>query len=96
MIVVTYWKQITLDLAHEMAHKLLLRPTPIVPSGREGWGTFYISPDGSKEGWPESEMWDERRNEFCSFLEEECKPVDYVLLAYGGSEGQSPTIVRSQ
>ena len=96
IMVVTYWNPVTLNMAHGRAQALLLRPTPIVPSGVEGWGTFYISPDGHKEGWAESDEWDARRQELCSWIEEECKPVEYVLLAYGGSEGQPPSIVRFQ
>lgn len=96
MMVVTYWNPVTLNMAHDRAHALLLRPTPIVPSGREGWGTFYISPDGSKTGWPESDRMDDQRAEFCSWLEETCRPVNYVLLAYGGSESEPPLVVRFQ
>ena len=96
MIVITYWKPDTLAKAWQKAQKLQLTPTTVIASAREGWLTFYITPDGSKEGWTESEVWDDRRLEFCAFLEEECPVVDYVLLEYGGSDGRPPLIVRFQ
>lgn len=50
--------------------------------------TFFIGPDGSKEGWAESGKGDERRAEFFAYLkafdyEDSANPFDAVEVSYG-------------
>lgn len=53
-----------------------------------GLYTVVMVPDGSKEGWPESDHGDKLRNEFINLLEEAdhndgSSPWDFVEIGYG-------------
>ncbi|MGI9410256.1 MAG: hypothetical protein ACR2OV_09295, partial [Hyphomicrobiaceae bacterium] len=59
-----------------------------------GYRTFLIPPDGSKEGWAESEEEDERRNSFVAWLEAQCyedgsSPLAWAEVQYGDEQGVS-------
>ena len=43
-------------------------PTAITPEAVNGSRSFLVPPDGSKEGWPESDAGDARRAEFIAYL----------------------------
>jgi len=53
-IVVTSWQLQSLLAASQAATGFGLAVTSIV-EGHNGYGSFLIAPDGSKEGWPESD-----------------------------------------
>lgn len=40
----------------------------VTPPAMNGEMSFFIAPDGSKEGWPESALSDRARSEFITFL----------------------------
>ncbi len=46
-----------------------------------GYSSFFIPPDGSKEGWEESDLGDERRELFLLQAEESC--CETVTISYG-------------
>ncbi|WP_312394713.1 hypothetical protein [Chryseobacterium sp.] len=48
--------------------------------------TFFISPDGSKEGWGLSDQCDEKRAEFIKWLNENHTSCHYVEVAFGGDD----------
>ncbi len=52
------------ERAHAIASTLFPLVSPILESGINGIRSFYIPPDGSKEGWVQSELGDERRRKF--------------------------------
>jgi hypothetical protein len=61
--------------------------------------TFFIAPDGSKEGWPPSNDCDDAREEFLNWLRDSKFSVDYVQVVFGGdyeSENEGPRIDRSK
>lgn len=43
----------------------------IIHSGMNGVSSFFIAPDGSKEGWTDSFKGDERRDKFIQYLNKE-------------------------
>ena len=47
-----------------------------------GYRTFCVFPDGSKEGWPESDVGDAARQRFISLLRE-CEGLEWAEVAYG-------------
>ncbi|RIV20315.1 hypothetical protein DYU11_19890 [Fibrisoma montanum] len=45
-----------------------------------------IAPDGSKEGWHESDYCDKARHELIRFIKNRKLYVDYVEVAFGGDD----------
>jgi hypothetical protein len=63
--------------------------SPIVQGWANGTGSFFVPPDGSKEGWPESEHGDACRNTFINWLRsyEPRYALDWVEVCFGGDYG---------
>ncbi len=60
--------------------------------------SFFIAPDGSKEGWDASDESDEVRNLYLDWLYEERVTrhgVDYVDIRFGGDADGGDNIIRS-
>ena len=76
--------------AWEKAGELELAPTQITPPVVNGYQSFLIPPDGSKEGWAESAVWEERR---CAWIEWALSAqdlyFDWVYIRFG--EALAPT-----
>lgn len=71
-IIVSSWDDEKLLLAHKKAQETFGSLTTliheyIINSG----GSFAVLPDGSKEGWTESDAMDEKRKDFIKFLDEQ-------------------------
>lgn len=49
------------------------------------YASFFIAPDGSKEGWETSNKFDGFRNEFIQHLKSE-KRCDWALISFGGDD----------
>jgi len=56
--------------AHQMATQLQLVVTPIVAGPMNATASFLVAPDGSKEGWDTSDLFDDRREQFIDWLRE--------------------------
>lgn len=72
-IIVIGWQPAALAEAHAEAERLfsdLCEISPVLKSGLNGYASFYIPPDGSKEGWPESNLGDRARESFKDWLKE--------------------------
>lgn len=57
-----------------------------ISSGWNGYVSIFIAPDGSKEGWTESNYGDQRRAEFKAWLRNESNYEGYhswVEIGYG-------------
>ena len=68
-IVVTGWDQGTIDEVRDLAVNMFGKlVTPIIPSETNGYLTFFVGPDGSKEGWDRSNLYDRKREEFMDHL----------------------------
>ena len=63
-----------------------------VTSIMNGFKSFFIGPDGSKEGWDHSDDGDENRAKFIEWCKG--KSVDYVEVSYGGDEPKLSHIVN--
>lgn len=56
--------------------------------------SFFIAPDGSKEGWSTSKLGDEAREEFLDWLMKSKYHCDYLEIRFGGDD-ENETIIRS-
>ena len=50
--------------------------------------SFFIAPDGSKEGWETSQECDVMRETFTEWLRTEGRRNDYVEVRFGGDDDQ--------
>lgn len=99
-IVVTGLTEEAIAAAHSKAVELFPPETvtPIISGTTNGYTSFMIGPDGSKEGWGESDRGDKRRDEFVRWMENppaQSWLMDYVEVAYG-SENGTPNVTRPE
>jgi hypothetical protein len=67
-IVVTTWNRQQAERAHAKATELGMQVSEIITSHTNAQESFFVAPDGSKEGWSESDTGDQRRDAFIEFL----------------------------
>jgi len=77
--------------AHTKASAIFPYVSPISPEVVNGSRSFFIPPDGSKEGWEESHEGDARREEFKKWLREQeyedgSSPISWVEVWFGGDD----------
>lgn len=75
---------------HEDATKIFAQVSSIVISQNDFYHSFFIPPDGGKEGKALSNSFDEKRAEFISLLKSKYPIADYIEVSYGES---TPKIV---
>lgn len=87
-IVLTSWKYEHLEAARAKAEELGLRPTELTNEVTNGYRSFMVPPDGSKEGWEESEGGEQRRQTFRGWLyaQSEDLYVEWCEVAYGSDD----------
>src|SRR5215213_3203028 len=61
--------------------------SPILTSLVNGYRSFFIAPDGSKEGWSTSELGDKARELIIKKLKK--IGVDYIEVYYGDDDNQA-------
>ena len=102
-IVVTSWNEKAIQLAHQKATEIFSKPnmfgkfvmiSPIIASPTNGYSSFFIPPDGSKEGWDESYKGDSNRDEFVDWLnsqryEDSSSPFSWAEIQYGDEDGDN-------
>ncbi|PAE20522.1 hypothetical protein CHH80_10945 [Bacillus sp. 7504-2] len=59
----------------------------IIPALTNGYQSFLIAPDGSKEGWDLSDEYDAKRKEFADFVDsmaygDGSNPIQFVDIAF--------------
>lgn len=99
VIIVTCYAEELAKRAHVKAKELMEPPnkthpdrlvTDIVASNINSYYTFFIAPDGSKEGWEEAEYFATQREKFLSWLvlqeEEEGVWYEWMEVKYGKRE----------
>ena len=96
-VVVTSYHKEDIDRAYERAREIFSVVSPPLESVINGYWSFFIPPDGSKEGWAESDTGDAQRKRFAKWVraqayEDGSNSLDAVEVAYG--EVQQPVIVR--
>jgi len=107
--VVTNWDIKKLEIAHAKAKEIFTAKfspdhfvrdasslvSDIVHGITNSQASFFIAPDGSKEGWADSDKADEARKEFLDWLIENNNFSDYIEVRFGGDDHYS-TIVRDK
>ena len=105
VIVITSWDKKILEKARGRARKLFKKVfkqedeefrqdgsklvSPIIKGIANGYFSFFIAPDGSKEGWSPSQFGDEAREKFMKYVysldyEDGSNPLDFVEIEFGG------------
>ena len=91
-IIVTTWDEEKIKKARKIALQKFPAVSEILKSEINAWYSFFIPPDGSKEGWDESKNGDNRRYKFIEWLESQkyedgSSPFDWVEIQYGDDWG---------
>lgn len=101
-IVVTSWSEDGIDRAHREALAVfsdtLAAVSDISPGTTNGYRSFFVAPDGSKEGWPPSDAADLARERYIGWLtgqayEDGSHALDWIVVNFGGDDHDvlSPT-----
>lgn len=98
-ILVTSYKDERINAAREKALSFGLACSEIIPSRTNVYFSFFVAPDGSKEGWPDSDEGDAKRDLFINWLNsyrfsDGSSPLDWVEVQYG-DEGGEQEVLRS-
>lgn len=93
-IVVTSWKRDELAQAAERARQLGLDVIGPSELAINAYASFLVCPDGSNEGWDESDAADRKRAEFLRYLdgvryEDHSSCLDWVALSYSGDDREA-------
>ena len=97
-IIATSWDEKYLRAALAKAEELGLPCTDIVESGTNGYVSFLIAPDGSREGWPESDAGDAAREAWKVWANaawtNDCIYVYWAHVSYAGDDMDDTKIVE--
>jgi len=93
-IIVTSCLDDHLEWAHQAAIGMFDNVSPIIPSKMNGYRSFFIPPDGSKEEREESDRGNAYRKVFLQMtigraFPDGSNPLDVVEIEYGGDEPYS-------
>ena len=109
-IVVTGWQDEKVKEAHQKAKEVFeknfesepdVKPfasrlvSDIIEGLAEGENSFFIAPDGSKEGHETSDNGDNARKEFLDWFLKNGNYCDYIEVSFGGDD-ERERIVRSK
>ena len=97
-IIVTSWNENHLREIRKYAKNLFSHLTSeIVFATINGYGSFMIAPDGSKEGWITSNDYNDKRDMFIKFIENNRDALwcDYVEIQFGDEEGNQKVLRAS-
>lgn len=97
-IVVASWDDELIGSAHGKAkeiHGTLV--SELVSSTSNSYKSFFVAPDGSKEGWSESDTGDAKRDELIKYLEaltyeDGSSSINYCELFFGEDNGHSQIV----
>jgi hypothetical protein len=94
-IIVTGYDQSVIK-AHDKAIELFGPPlvSEMVRSVTNCYESFFVAPDGSKEGWEESDSGDKKRAELIEYLKSQAyddgsSSLDWCEIQYGDEEGDN-------
>ena len=91
-IVVTSWSEESLEKAHKKAEQIIPGLVSNIVNGKcNGVKSFCILPDGSKEGWDESDIGDQQRDIFIKWInkqryEDGSSDYDWIEIRFGGDD----------
>jgi|SRR5215510_1504810 len=114
-IIVTCWDRDRIKQAHAEATRLLGQVDTDATYGTEsynlvsslvgevmnGFWSFLVAPDGSKEGWPTSANGDTAREAFLAWLRSQDyadggSPFDYAVVQFGDDDGDQRVMWASR
>lgn len=88
-IVATSWNKEHLQKARSKAKELGLEVSELVDGRMNGCLSFLIAPDGSKEGWKDSDDGDSQREQWKAWLRSQDDIwVDWAHVNFGGDDDQ--------
>jgi hypothetical protein len=93
-IVVTSWKKELLEEAHAKAVELGMSVSDVTAEVTNGYRSFFVAPDGSKEGWGTSDRGDENRTALIEWFKDKAGYLDWVEVSYGGDDYDRVTAER--
>ena len=97
-IIAASWKKEHIEAARAKAEEIGLTCSGIVKSPTNGYKSFMIAPDGSKEGWEASDKGIAMRAEWVAWMrghdreEEPCMWVDWAHVNFGGDDDDLSTL----
>lgn len=98
-IIVTCWDRDRLEVAQDKGIAVFGRfgVSDIIESRVNGYCSFLVPPDGSKEGWEDSEHGDNKRAEFVQWLRTD--PIgeyfEWAEVMYGDDDGAAAIVNHS-
>lgn len=99
-IIVTSWDDQAILAAHDKAVEIFPddQVTSVTDAAMNGYRSFLVGPDGSKEGWEESEEGNENREEYIEWLDSQkyddgSSLLDWVELSFGCEYGGKPELL---
>jgi hypothetical protein len=95
-IVCTSWNEEHIVKAHKKATTLFEDMTSDVSrEAINGYRSFAVFPDGSKEGWLESDQGDQLREKFLAWLVKSELYVAWVEVQFGDNEREAKVVNAS-
>ena len=94
-IAVTSWNDELIKKAYKKATRIFKsRTSNIIESDVNGYKSFFIAPDGSKERWEESDIGDVQRKKFKEWInkqayEDGSNSLSFCEFFYGDDNGES-------
>lgn len=97
-IIVSSYSEERIAPAHTTARDLFAdthaHVSNVTPPAMNGYVSFFVAPDGSKEWWPDSDRAEAARNAFVEWLERQrfedaSSWLDWVEVQFGDDEGDT-------
>ena len=92
-----HWAEKAHDVAVRVFEDTTARVSPVTSDGTNGTRSFFIAPDGSKEGWDASDAGDQARTDFIIWLEGQryadgSTPLAWVEVQYGDDDCETEIV----
>lgn len=94
-IIVTGFDHERVANAHRYAVDTGATVTDLILSPLNNWESFVVMPDGSKEGWADSDLGDRRRATIVEYLRQPDNWLDWVEVQYGDDAKETVIIAHS-
>lgn len=96
-ILVTSWDDEKIEAAHRRASEIFRAVSPILSSQINAFRSFFIPPDGSKEGWAESDAGDSLRDAMIDWLNDQAygdgsTVFDWAEIQYGDDSHENKVL----
>lgn len=93
-IIVTDWND-DIKITHQKAVEIFGQlVSPIIPGLVNNQASFFVAPDGSKEGWLDSDKCNDNRDKFITYMLSEGRG-DFAEVIFGGDD-DIESVLRSR